>query len=67
MKISLASILTLFGAGLCLAQQPAPVATEFGLVQGVAEKDLTVYRGIPFAAHCIRSCGRCFARAPGAR
>jgi len=29
---------------------PAPVATEYGRVQGVIEKDLTVYRGIPFAA-----------------
>lgn len=29
---------------------PAPVATEYGRVQGVTEKDLTVYRGIPFAA-----------------
>ena len=32
------------------APAPAPVMTEYGLVQGVAEKDLTVYRGIPFAA-----------------
>ncbi len=32
------------------AQQPAPVLTGYGLVQGVVEKDLTVYRGIPFAA-----------------
>jgi para-nitrobenzyl esterase len=32
------------------ANEPAPVLTEYGLVQGVAEKDLVVYRGIPFAA-----------------
>ncbi len=32
------------------AQAPAPVRTETGLVQGVAEKGLTVYKGIPFAA-----------------
>lgn len=32
------------------APKPAPVQTESGLVQGVAEKDLTVYRGIPYAA-----------------
>lgn len=32
------------------AAQPAPVMTEYGLVQGVTEQDLTVYRGIPFAA-----------------
>ncbi len=29
---------------------PAPVRTESGLVQGVREKDLAVYRGIPYAA-----------------
>lgn len=29
---------------------PAPVRTQTGLVQGVAENGLTVYRGIPFAA-----------------
>src|SRR5687768_8717280 len=32
------------------ANQPAPVLTEYGLVQGVVEKDLTVYRGVPFAS-----------------
>ncbi len=37
-------------AVLAPAQQPAPVMTEYGLVQGVTEKDLTVYRGIPCAA-----------------
>ena len=36
--------------GAARAQQPAPVRTEYGLVQGVAEAGLTVYRGIPFAA-----------------
>jgi para-nitrobenzyl esterase len=40
----------LFVIGSAIAQQPAPVMTEYGLVQGVTEKDLTVYRGIPFAA-----------------
>ncbi|HWL16068.1 MAG TPA: carboxylesterase family protein, partial [Opitutus sp.] len=29
---------------------PEPVKTEFGFVQGVRENDLTVYRGVPFAA-----------------
>jgi len=33
-----------------VARTPAPVATASGLVQGVVEKDLTVYRGIPYAA-----------------
>ncbi len=44
--------LALFAAltATMLAQSPAPVATEYGRVQGVVEKDLTVYRGIPFAA-----------------
>lgn len=32
------------------AASPAPVTTTSGLIQGVAERDLTVYRGIPFAA-----------------
>jgi para-nitrobenzyl esterase len=35
---------------LGFAQQPAPVAVEHGLVQGATEGELTVYRGIPFAA-----------------
>ncbi len=37
-------------AGLGMAQQPAPVKTEGGLVQGTVEDGLTVYRGIPFGA-----------------
>jgi para-nitrobenzyl esterase len=37
-------------AELALAHEPAPVRTEYGLVQGTAESDLTVYRGILFAA-----------------
>ncbi len=38
-----------------LARTPAPVATASGQVQGVAEKDLTVYRGIPYAAPPVGS------------
>ena len=49
-KIILAAALSLFAAGLGLAQQPAPVRVEQGLVQGTSEDGLTVYRGIPFAA-----------------
>jgi para-nitrobenzyl esterase len=49
MKLKLFSLLGL-AATLAFAQQPAPVATEYGQVQGVTETDLTVYRGIPFAA-----------------
>jgi para-nitrobenzyl esterase len=36
--------------GWCIAQQPAPVKTDCGMVQGAFEDGLTVYRGIPFAA-----------------
>jgi len=35
--------------GLGIAQQPAPVRVEGGLIQGMSEDGLTVYRGIPFA------------------
>jgi para-nitrobenzyl esterase len=40
----------ILAAGFCLAQAPAPVKVEGGLVQGAVEDGLTVYRGIPFAA-----------------
>lgn len=40
----------LFSAQFISAQQPAPVKTDKGLVQGVFENGLTVYKGIPFAA-----------------
>jgi len=43
-------LLAVFAARPALAQQPAPVRVEQGLVQGTAEDGLTVYRGIPFAA-----------------
>ena len=33
-----------------MAQQPAPVKVENGILQGIYENDLTVYKGIPFAA-----------------
>jgi para-nitrobenzyl esterase len=49
-NILLAAALSMFAAGLCMAQQPDPVKTDLGLVQGTAEDGLTVYRGIPFAA-----------------
>ena len=42
--------LSLLAAGAGLAQQPAPVMVEHGLVQGASENGLAVYRGIPFAA-----------------
>jgi len=37
-------------ACLAAAQQPQPVKVDGGLLQGVAEDGLTVYKGIPFAA-----------------
>jgi para-nitrobenzyl esterase len=52
MKIkAIAGLIWLAGGLVVLAQNtPLPVATESGLVRGVVEKDLTVYRGVPFAA-----------------
>ncbi|HTL15905.1 MAG TPA: carboxylesterase family protein, partial [Patescibacteria group bacterium] len=44
------AFVAMFAAGLCLAQQPEPVKLDLGLVQGTSEDQLTVYRGIPFAA-----------------
>jgi para-nitrobenzyl esterase len=37
-------------AGSGIAQQPAPIRIEGGLVQGTSEDELAVYRGLPFAA-----------------
>jgi para-nitrobenzyl esterase len=45
-----ATLILIITAGFCFAQQPAPVKVKQGLVQGVSEDGLTVYRGIPFAA-----------------
>ncbi len=42
--------ITMFVTGFAIAQQPAPVEVEGGMVQGTLEDGLTVYRGIPFAA-----------------
>ncbi|HTL68700.1 MAG TPA: carboxylesterase family protein, partial [Lacunisphaera sp.] len=49
-KTILTTLLALIVAATCLAQSPAPVMTESGLVQGTAAEGLTIYRGIPFAA-----------------
>lgn len=43
-------VLSMFVTTFAIAQQPAPVKVEEGLVQGTAEEGLTVYRGIPFAS-----------------
>ena len=48
-KTFLFIVMANFAAGLGIAQQPEPVKTEAGFVQGASEDGLTVYRGIPFA------------------
>ena len=40
----------LFSAVFAIAQQPAPVKVEEGLLQGTSVDGLTIYKGIPFAA-----------------
>lgn len=46
----LALFVTFLTTCMAFAQQPPPVKVDGGLVQGVTEDGLTVYRGIPFAA-----------------
>lgn len=36
--------------GACTQQQPGQVKVEGGMIQGVVTNDLTIYKGIPFAA-----------------
>jgi para-nitrobenzyl esterase len=45
-----ALLIATFASGLSMAQAPAPVRVEGGMIQGASEGGLTVYRGIPFAA-----------------
>ena len=45
-----ALLITILAGGLAMAQPPAPVKVEAGLLQGTVEDGLTIYRGIPFAA-----------------
>ncbi|MFA7182287.1 MAG: carboxylesterase family protein [Bacteroidales bacterium] len=49
-KTILLALFTLFFSKLVVAQQPNPVLTDCGLIQGMFENGLTVYKGIPFAA-----------------
>jgi para-nitrobenzyl esterase len=49
-RIFLVAILMMFLSGFSVAQQPDAIKTEGGLVQGVCEDGLTIYKGIPFAA-----------------
>jgi para-nitrobenzyl esterase len=48
--VGLVSMLMVFVAVQSFAQQLSPVKVQEGLVQGVFEDGLTVYKGIPFAA-----------------
>ena len=48
--IFLVTMFVMFDVGFAIAQQPAPVKVNEGLLQGTSEDGLTVYRGIPFAA-----------------
>ena len=45
-----ALLVMMFACLLAMAQTPAPVKVERGLLQGTLEDGLTVYRGVPFAA-----------------
>jgi len=49
-KPFLVTLFIAFFAGMAVAQQPAPIKVEEGLLQGTIEEGLTVYKGIPFAA-----------------
>jgi para-nitrobenzyl esterase len=49
-RICMIALFAVFTSGLCLAQEPAAVKVEGGMVQGTLEDGLTVYRGIPLAA-----------------
>ncbi len=42
--------LIMLAAGLIIAQQPSPVKVEEGLLQGIYENGVTVYKGVPYAA-----------------
>ncbi|HEX2395570.1 MAG TPA: carboxylesterase family protein [Bacteroidales bacterium] len=44
------TVFILFFAVITIAQQPAAVRVEEGLLQGIHENGLMVYKGIPFAA-----------------
>jgi para-nitrobenzyl esterase len=49
MKKFLFVLYVLLAAGSLIAQQPAPVKVEQGLLQGTWEEGLIIYKGIPFA------------------
>jgi para-nitrobenzyl esterase len=45
-----ALLIAIFAVGCSMAQPPAPIRVEGGMLQGTAGDGLTIYRGIPFAA-----------------
>ena len=48
--LSGAFVAALLAAGASMAQLPATIKVEGGLLQGTSEDGLTIYRGVPFAA-----------------
>lgn len=46
----LVAVFVIFNAGYCNTLPPSPVKVEGGWIQGAVEEDLTVFKGIPFAA-----------------
>ena len=44
------SLFIILVTGFAVAQQPAPVRVESGLLQGTIENGVTVYKGVPYAA-----------------
>lgn len=49
-KILLTLMPVILIVGITMAQQPNPIQVDGGLLQGIVEHNLTVYKGIPFAA-----------------
>lgn len=49
-SIALSAVVIVFTTITCYAQLPVQVKVEAGLIQGTQENDLTIFRGIPFAA-----------------
>ncbi|MEP7145362.1 MAG: carboxylesterase family protein, partial [Ferruginibacter sp.] len=48
--LALGIFLIVIASKFLMAQQPAPVKVANGMLQGIYENGLTVYKGIPFAA-----------------
>ncbi|MEO6547315.1 MAG: carboxylesterase family protein [Ferruginibacter sp.] len=48
--IALSIFFIVIASKILMAQQPAPVKVTYGMLQGMYENGLTVYKGIPFAA-----------------